>query len=155
MNTATEVPPLCARLRGLVIFGWAIAAIRFAMEAGLPDISARFPIGVYILMPLALAFVGLTRRWGPIPWKTMAKTMVVLALLVWALPNTITYTTGQFMEWGHGRFGPTESPPLAPTAIGKIGAGLIMGGFGAVGGTIICTLVGTLLIWLPGRSKAA
>ena len=167
MTIPTEVPPLCARLRGLVIFGWSIAAIRLMLDAWVPDNPAHYSVGVFYLIPLALAYIGLTRRWGPIPWKSLALTMLMLGLLVWAVPNTIAYTTGQFMEWDHGRFAPgtevtgpdgetvlqgQKAAPLQPTAMGKIGSGMFMGMLGGVVGTVFCTVLGTLLIWLPGRS---
>src|SRR5690606_16125760 len=90
----------------LVLFGWAVAAVRLALDALWPEGPVTMYFGLYFLMPLPIAWVGLTWRWGPVRWTSMAITMVVVAVLVWGVWNSIAYTVGQFAGWQHGRFAP-------------------------------------------------
>ena len=166
MTTPTEVPPLWSRLRGLVITGWIIAAVRLGLDAWWPEGPITMHFGLFYLMPLALAYVGLTHRWGPIRWMSMALTMLLLAVLVWSISTAIAYTTGQFMEWSHGRFWPgtgvtgadgevvdRRAMAIQPTVLGKIGAGLLHGALSGVAGTVWCMAIGTVVIWLPARLR--
>lgn len=151
----------------LFVFGSVISAIRLALDAAWPEGPLTMYFGIYFLMPVALAWVGFTRRWGAVRWKTMALTMVVVAFAVWGLWNTIAYTTGQFLEWTHGRFFPGEqvvaadgtvtregarAAPLQDTAVAKVGAGLLHGLISSVVSSAWCVALGTLLIWLPARA---
>ncbi len=137
------------RLRPLVVYGWVVGGIRYALEFLAPDQAMN--VGLYYFMPLALAWVGLKRRWGAVRWTQVAGTMVVLAFLTWFVCNTIAYLTGQFAGWQHGRFSPNAAAPLAETAMGKLWGGLSTGFLTAVGGSVWCVVFGTVLIWLPAR----
>jgi hypothetical protein len=158
---------LWSRMRGLVLFGWLVALIRFGIEAAMhPGKSdPTWFIGVYFLMPIAFLVVGLRGTLDDLPWKRIALMSLLLGILVWGIPNAIIYTTAQFLGWTHGRFTPpgqtgaeTRAAPIATTAMGKILAGLATGGMTAIAGTIWSLAGTTLLIWLPGvirRKRAA
>lgn len=113
-------------------------------------------------MPVVLLVIGVRGTWGTIRWLTLLGTMAAMCLLVWGIPNTLAYTTGQFLEWNHGRFHHavegdperTRAAPIAATALGKIGLGVMQGALTSVAGTLWCTLMGTVMIWLPGRLRA-
>jgi hypothetical protein len=76
---------------------------------------------------------------------------VAIGLLVWALPNVVVYTTGQFMGWTHGRFEPQkQGPPVAETPLAKLGVGIATGMLTAIGGIVWSLLWMTVAIWLPG-----
>jgi len=155
-------PSLSQRLKPLIVFGYIVAAIRLALDATAPDFVLTMHLGLYYLMPLAMLVVGLRRRWGTVRWTTMAGTMIVLGFVVWGVWNSIAYTTGQFMEWTHGRFFPGEGPdhqgarasPPAATTTAKIGWGLLHGLLSGVTSSIWCIVSGTVLIWLPSRLGA-
>ncbi len=138
-------PPFRQRLFPLVLYGWVIGAIRYLLEFIAPDQAWYF--GLYYCMPVAILFVGLSKRWGAVRWTQVAGTMVALAVLTWFVCNSIAYVTGQFMQWGHGRF-PTASP-TADTVLGKLWGGVSMAALTTVGGTLWCVVWGTLAIWLP------
>ena len=78
-------PPLAKRLLPLVLYGWVIGGIRYAMEFLAPE-QAMY-VGLYYFMPLALAWVGLRRRWGAVRWTQMTVTMVALSFLTWFVWN--------------------------------------------------------------------
>ncbi|MCA8976641.1 MAG: hypothetical protein KDC98_18110 [Planctomycetes bacterium] len=152
----TDVPSLGARLRPLALLGLAIGLIRYGLEFMAPGVAMFF--GVYYVMPIAFLVIGIRRQWGPIRWPAVLGTMALLCLIVWGITNTLAYTTGQFLEWNHGRFyngGPSDpdnrAAPIAATALGKIGWGLLQGVLTSVAGTIWCTLWGTVVIWLPAK----
>lgn len=147
----TTIPPLGQRLKPLVIFGYIVAAIRLALDAVAPEFLLTMHFGLYYLMPVAILVIGLRRTWGPVRWRTTAGTMIVLAFLVWGVWNSIAYTTGQFMEWTHGRFAPARASPPAVTAMAKIGLGLLHGLLSSLTSSIWCIGFGTVFIWLPAR----
>ncbi len=152
MMTAT-VPPMRQRLLGLTLLGWAVASVRFTLDFMAMEQAMWF--GVYYAMPPALAWVGLRGRWGAISWRSMATTTAVLGLVIWGIPNAISYTTGQFLEWTHGRFEPgVRATSIAAHEFGKLGWGLLQGLLTAIAGALWCTAWGTLLIWLPGRRRS-
>jgi hypothetical protein len=145
-----EVPPLSRRLLPLVVIGWIVAAIRLTLEFQAPEQSMWF--GVYYVMPILLIVIGLGRRWGPIGWVAMAATTSLLAVLVWGVPNSISYTLAQFLEWTHGRFEPeVRAAPIASEPLKKIGVGLLQGLLTSLAGAVWCTVAGTLFIWIPER----
>ncbi len=145
----TNTPSLRQRLLPLVLYGWVVGAIRYALEFIAPDQSMYF--GLYYLMPVALLWVGVTRRWGAVRWTQVAVTMVALAFLTWFVCNTTAYVTGQFVGWQHGRFSPAAAAPLADDTLGKLWGGLSTGFLTAVGGSVWCVVWGTVVIWLPAR----
>jgi hypothetical protein len=152
-------PPLAQRIRGLVLLGLGIGLCRYGLEFVAPDRAMWF--GVYYLMPIALLVVGVRGSWGDITWPRMLGSLAVMCLLVWGIPNTLAYTTGQFLGWQHGRFynggvedaENTRAAPIAATTLGKLGLGVLQGLLTSVAGTIWCTVWGTLLIWLPARRR--
>lgn len=151
-----DTPTLGARLKPLVAIGLAVGLIRYALD--FTTAGYAMYVGVYYVMPVVFLVIGLRRQWGPIRWPAVFGTMALTALIVWGIPNTLAYTTGQFLEWNHGRFynGGEDDPanraaPVAATAAGKIGFGVMQGVLTAVAGTIWCTVWGTLVIWLPAK----
>ena len=158
MPAAMTTPPLTQRIRALAVFGLAVGLIRYALEFVAPDAAMWF--GLYYAMPVALLVVGVRRSWGDIRWLTLLGTMFVLCPIVWGISNSLAYTTGQFLGWQHGRFyygGPDDpanrAAPIAATALGKLGWGLLQGLLTSIGGTVWCTAWGTLLVWLPARLR--
>ncbi|MBK8978340.1 MAG: hypothetical protein IPM29_20755 [Planctomycetes bacterium] len=167
MTAPITVPPLWQRVLPLLLIGSVLAAIRLTLDATVPDGRLTMYVGTWLVMPFAIAWVGLTRRYGPISFRQMAFTMVVVAATVWGAWNVIAYTTGQFMGWTHGRFDPghveiaadgtetrvgARAMPIQATAWAKLGAGLLHGVLSTAIQSVICTVLGTLLIWLPARS---
>ncbi|MEO6596402.1 MAG: hypothetical protein ABIP94_16755 [Planctomycetota bacterium] len=151
-------PPLGQRIRGLVLLGLAIGLIRYGLEFVASKHAMWF--GVYYVMPIALLVIGLRRTWGDIRWPVLLGTMFVMCLVVWGIPNTLAYTTGQFQGWNHGRFYSgggddthVRAAPIAASTLGKVGLGLMQGLLTAVAGTVWCTVFGTLFIWLPARLR--
>ncbi|MCA8948507.1 MAG: hypothetical protein KDE27_03345 [Planctomycetes bacterium] len=151
-------PSLGARLWPLAILGLAIGAVRYALEFSRAEATMYF--GVYYAMPLAFLVIGVGGLWGRIRWPALLGTVALLCLIVWGIPNTVAYTTGQFLEWHHGRFyygGPDDpanrAAPVAASALSKIGWGALQGLLTAVAGTIWCTLWATALIWLPAKLR--
>lgn len=151
-------PPLRQRLLPLVVLGLAVGLARYAMEFVAPEHAMWF--GVYYVIGATIVLIGLTGKWGAIRWPALLGTMALMCLIVWGIPNTLAYTTGQFLEWKHGRFhygGPDDptnrAAPIAATTIGKIGWGVLQGLLTSVAGTIWCTILGTVFIWLPGRLR--
>jgi hypothetical protein len=95
--------------------------------------------------------------------------MVALGFAVWGVCNSVTYTVGQFMEWTDGRYFPGElvtdasgvetyvdgrAAPLADSALGKVGAGLLHGALSSVAGSVWCIAFGTLFVWVYRRPAA-
>jgi hypothetical protein len=149
-------PPLGRRLLPLVLLGLGVGLLRYALEFAAPDQSMYF--GVYFVMPVALLVVGIRGTWGAIRWPALLGTMVLMCLIVWGIPNTLSYTTAQFQGWNHGRFyhegpGDHRAAPIAATTFGKLGWGFLQGLATSVAGTIWCTVIGTVVIWLPGRLR--
>ncbi len=138
-------PPLRQRLFPLVVYGWVIGAIRYLMDFIAPD--QAWYIGLYFYMPLAILFVGLSKKWGAVRWGQVAVTMVALAFLTWFVWNSIAYVTGQFMGWEHGRY----PAGIAETALGKVGRGVFTAFQTATAGSVWCLLWGTFAIWLPAK----
>ena len=149
---ALELKDTCTHVRGLIYFGWVIAAIRFLLEFTAPDQSMYF--GVYIIMPLAYLYYGIKGKLDDLTWPRLALGMVIVAFFVWFIPNCIAYTTAQFMAWDHGRFAAAQATPeAAATAIGKIMKGVGTAAITLVGGSVWSIVLSTLLIWLPGRRR--
>jgi hypothetical protein len=158
MPGMTTIPPLGERIRGLVLVGLAVGLVRYALEFTASPYAMWF--GVYYVMPIALVAVGLRGSWGPITWPKVLGSTALMCLFVWGIPNTLAYTTGQFLGWNHGRFHyggeddpATRAAPIAASALGKLGLGVLQGLLTTVGGTIWCTVWATLVIWLPARLR--
>ncbi|HZN39607.1 MAG TPA: hypothetical protein VFD82_12435 [Planctomycetota bacterium] len=147
----TVTPPLGERIRLPAAIGLGVGLIRFVLEFVAPGLSMYF--GVYYVMPVVIAAIGLRGSWGPIRWPSLLLSMFVLCLIVWGIANSLSYTTAQFLEWHHGRFAEGRAAPIAASALGKIGVGLLQGALTSLAGTAWCTVIGTLLIWLPARLR--
>lgn len=149
-------PPILAAIRPLLIAGWSIAAIRLALDALAPDAAMWF--GVYWLMPVVLLVLGRRGALAEFRWLRLALAMIVTGLLVWALPNLVSYTIAQFAGWTHGRFTPGErGPPVQDSAWMKVFASFLTAHGTAIGGSLWMIVWATLLVWLPGvrRRRAA
>jgi len=158
VHTTPTTPPLLHRVRLLAAIGLPVALLRYACEFFAPDVSMYF--GVYFLMPVLFLVIGMQGAWGAIRWPALLGTMALTCLIVWGIPNTLAYTTGQFLEWNHGRFhfngwedDATRAAPIADSAAMKVVWGVAQGLLTSVAGTVWCTVTGTLLIWLPGRLR--
>ena len=167
------VPPLRSRVIQLAAIGSVIAAIRLGLDFWDRELAMWF--GLYYAMPVVILVLGRRRQWGPIPWTSMATTLVIVACLVWGVWNTISYSVGQFMEWTDGRYYPGELQPdgswadgtlpdgttkgkradfVKATALAKIGTGALHGLISSITGSIWSILAGTLFLWRPGRTIA-
>tara|TARA_R110002072_G_scaffold25443_7_gene85286 strand:- start:26315 stop:26791 length:477 start_codon:yes stop_codon:yes gene_type:complete len=151
-------PPLRTRIKPLVLVGLPIGFARLLAEFVAPEIAMLF--GVYYLIPVVILILGAKDAWGPVRWTLVPLSMAAMCLIVWGIPNTIAYTSGQFLEWNHGRFyfegwesDQSRAAPIANTTLGKIGWGASQGVLTSLVGTIWCTLWGTLLIWMPARLR--
>jgi hypothetical protein len=157
---------LWPRIRGLVLFGWLVVLIRFGLDATLKptDWTPGWFVGVDFLMPIAFLVVGIKGTLDDIPWPKYLLIALTLGVLIWGIPNAITYTTAQFVGWQHGRFSPTvrdaagkyvsgHAFPIADTPLGKVGTGLKIAGFSAIFGFVASLVLMTLLIWLPGKVR--
>ncbi len=149
----TEQTSLWSTIRGLVIFGWLVAAIRLLLDFVAPEQSSF--IGVYYLMPLAYLYYGLKGRWDHLPWRKVAVSLLVVVFLVWFVPNWIAYSTAALAGLDHGRF----SAEAYRTVIERdtpvkiiLNAGIVAAStFGA--GSVWSLSLGTLFIWLPGALR--
>ncbi len=166
MTMTDTTPSLAQRVFPLVVFGYLVAAIRLGLDFMDREIAMYF--GLYYMMPVAYLVAGRKRLWGVCGWKTMAGTMMVIGVLVWGVTDSIVYTLAQFMEWTDGRFFPGEkivgadgvisygkgwrNLPIAESALGKVGYGLLHGAFASVIGGSWSVLVGTLFVWIPRRT---
>ncbi len=164
----TEAPTLWQRVLPLLAFGWIVGAIRLTLDGIAPDWPPTMYIGLYFTMPIAFVVIGWRGSWGSIRWGQLALTMLVVGYTVFAVWSAIAYTTGQFMEWTHGRFDPgvlevgadgeeirvgARADAPRETVVGKLGAGLLHGVLTGVVSTVWCIGIGTLVIWLPGRVR--
>jgi hypothetical protein len=150
------MPSLWSRARGLVLFGWLVALIRFAIDAKFHPGRGEplFWFGVYTLMPIAFLVAGIRGTFDDMSWKRLALMSILIGLLVWGLPNFITYTTARFLGWTDGRFAPPKSGyPFGDDTGARILGSLLAGVITGVIGAAWCILWTTLLIWLPGRSR--
>jgi hypothetical protein len=138
-------------MRPIILFGLAVAAVRFALDAA--KLDAALWIGVYFFMPVALLVAGLLRTYDDLPWRRLALGMLVVALCCWCVPNAISYTTAHLLGWQHGRFRPDPRFPVPESTLGKVGMGVGTGVGTAISGTIWLLFWGTLAVWLPGRIR--
>ncbi len=140
--------------------------MRLALDALWPHGPITMYFGNYFLLPLVMAWIGLRRDWGPIGWRAVALSMVVVAAAVWGIGNAIAYSTGQVMEWTHGRFSPgtavvaadgsveyegARAAPVQDTLLEKLGQGALHGVLSTLAASVWCVVLGTVLIWLPAR----
>ena len=138
-------------VKGLIFFGWLVAIIRFALEFVAPEQAMYF--GVYYVMPLAYLYYGLTGKLDDLKWPQLALGMVIVAFFVWFLPNSISYTTAQFLELEHGRFAADRAAAIQDSAMGKIISGVSISLVTWVGGAVWSIVFSTLFIWLPGLRR--
>ncbi len=164
------MPSLWSRVRWIVFIGWIVAAIRFGFDlyaAGRPQVAAEhfhedkflMPFwlgGVYYVMPIVYLVAGIRRTFAGVSFGRFALACLLIALLVWGLPNLITYGTAQFQGWTFGRFTPEKrGPKLGTTTIEKLGAAGTLALLTSFAGFVWTFVLGTLLAWLPSRRKPA
>ncbi len=143
-----DLSSLWSNIRGLVFFGWIVAAIRLLLDFVAPDQSMY--IGVYWMMPLAYLYYGLKGKWDHLPWRWVAGSLLVVVFLVWFIPNWISYSTAALVRLDHGRFSAVvelDSPVKTILNAGIVAATT----FGA--GSVWSLSLGTLFIWLPGALR--
>lgn len=144
---------LWSDIRGLVFFGWIVAAARLLLDFTAPELSMY--IGVYFLMPLAYLYYGVKGKWDHLSWRRVALSLIVVVFFVWFIPNLISYSTAFFVGLEHGRFSPENSGRM----FGHHGPFMtILNGAMVAGGTFLAGSVwsvalGTLFIWLPGAMR--
>ncbi|MCY3554148.1 MAG: hypothetical protein OXH56_02390 [Gemmatimonadetes bacterium] len=149
----SDQPSLWSDIRGLVFFGWIVAATRLLLDFVAPEQSMF--IGVYFLMPLAYLYYGLKGRWDHLAWRRVAGSLLVVVFLVWFIPNLVSYSTALFAGLDHGRFSPQnfvrvfdDEGPVMTILNGAMVAG---GTF--LAGSVWSVSLGTLFIWLPGAMR--
>lgn len=148
-----DQPSLWSDIRGLVFFGWVVAATRLLLDFVAPEQSMY--LGVYILMPLAYLYYGWKGRWDHLAWRRVAGSLLVVVFLVWFIPNLISYSTAYFVGLEHGRFSPENSGrrenfqgPLMTILNGGMVAGATF-----LAGSVWSVTLGTLFTWLPGAMR--
>ncbi len=149
----TDQQTLWTNIKALVFFGWVVAAIRLLLDFVAPDQSMY--IGVYWMMPLAYLYFGLKGRWDHLPWRRVAVSLLAVVLLVWFIPNWISYSTAALVGLDHGRFSAESYQTVierdTPIKI-ILNAGIVSAAtFGA--GSVWSLSLGTLFIWLPGALR--
>lgn len=148
-----EQQSLWSRIQGLVIFGWIVALIRLLLEVVAPGQSMFF--GVYWMMPIAYLYMGLSGKWDDLSWPGVAKTIVIVAFLVWCLPNAVSYNIAAFAGWEHGRFSAEAYPTIIgrDTAITTFINALVVSVVTGIAGSVWSITWSTLVIWLPGHFR--
>lgn len=156
-------------VRPVVVVAWVVAAARLVVDATLkPAIFDPLSLAsVFYVVPLLLLWIGVSGTWDSLSYGRMLGAFLFIAVACWTIPNSATYTIGQFQGWTHGRFKPprpeyvssgerdpeARAAPIAPTAGGKIAAGLIIGGLGTIAGFVWTTAFGSLFVALPARAR--
>lgn len=140
---------LWSQFKTLILIGWGIALVRLLLDASSQEFAMY--IGVYYGMPIVLLVFAVLGIYKGVGWKRLALGMILTGLLVWGLPNLISYTTAQFMGWRHGRFAEGRGPDIAATALGKVVTGVQIAALTSVVGSVWLILWSTILIWLPGK----
>jgi hypothetical protein len=144
---------LLRRMRPIILFGLAVAAVRFALDCAQLDVAMW--LGVYFLMPVALIVAGIRGTYDDLKWLRLAVAMILVAVCCWFVPNSVAYTTGQFLGWQHGRFAPGRAAPIAESAWMKILAGLTVGFGTTIAGSLWLIVTSTLVVWIPARVRAS
>jgi hypothetical protein len=155
-------PSLLRRLRWIFVVAWIVAAIRLGLDLREQDdpvihlgagIGLQLSIGVYYVMPFLLLIGALRGTFDGLSYKQLVLAMLVIGVLCWGIPNTITYGIAQFNGWQHGRFSHAadRGPPIAATTLGKIGYALMVGGFTSIGGFVWNFLMMHLLVLWPRK----
>ncbi len=139
-------------VRPLVLVGLVVAVIRYVLEWTSPGISMWFGV-YYVVIPL-LAYFALARRFDRCSWPKAALAMVLLAVLVWGLPNLVAYATAQFQGWTHGRFAEGRGPKPQDSTLRKLLASLGVAAGTTVAAAVLSIVVVTLFGWLPKRLRA-
>jgi len=101
MQTIREV---ARELRPVIIVAWILAAARLVADHVTEDPGLTWGISVYFGVFTMLLFCGMTGVLDHLLWKRALLGGVVLAVLCWFVPNTVSYTLAQFTNPGHGRF---------------------------------------------------
>lgn len=143
---------LWSLVRPLVLVGWVVAGIRYVLEWTAPGMSMWFGV-YYVVIPL-LAYFAVTRRFDRCAWPKAALAMVLLAVLVWGLPNLIAYATAQFQGWTHGRFAEGRGPKPQDSTPMKLLVSLGVAGGTTVAAAVLSIVVVTLFGWVPKRLRA-
>ena len=107
--------------------------------------------GVYVAMPVVFHYCAIRESYRGVSWGRLALGMILLGVLVWGIPNTVSYTVAQFMGWRHGRFSEGRGPEIAATAIGKVLTGAKIGFFTSIAGSVWSIVWSTILIWPHGK----
>lgn len=149
----SDQPSLWSDIRGLVFFGWIVAATRLLLDFVAPEQSMF--IGVYFLMPVAYLYCGLKGRWDHLAWRRVAGSLIVVVFLVWFIPNWVSYSTAALVGLDHGRFSPEAYQTVierdSPVKI-ILNAGIVSAATFAAG-SVWSVSLGTLFIWLPGAMR--
>ncbi len=148
-----DLTSLWSNIRGLVFFGWAVAATRLLLDFVAPEQSMY--VGVYYLMPVAYLYFGLRGKWDHLPWRQAALALVAVAFFVWFIPNFIAYSAAFLTGLEQGRFSPGNSGRLSgfEGPFMTILNGGWVAGITFLVGSAWSVVLGTLLIWLPGALR--
>ena len=145
-----------SRIRPLVLLGWGVAAIRFALEFFPKGRESAFGMSVFFVVAGGIILLANEGRFAALSYPKLLLSAFLLGLLCWTLPNIVAYTTAQFQGWTFGRFAPnTRSAPLGATTGEQIRSGVLVGLATTVSGSVWCVVFFTLAAWLPRKFRRA
>lgn len=99
---------LLLHFRWLILIGLVVGFARYAYEwtvepkdeLGEP---AKF-LGLWYVMPVVLLIGAFRGLFTGLNWKRSFLGVFMACFLVWAVPNSVAYTTGQLQGWNFSRF---------------------------------------------------
>ena len=91
-------------LKPVIYVLWLVAATRLLLDATSRDPNVYAAFGVYSASAALFIFCGLTGHLDGLGWKGWFKGALVLTVLCWFIPNSISYSVANFQGWDHGRF---------------------------------------------------
>jgi hypothetical protein len=160
---------LFRRVRPIVYVLWIVALARLVVDMKeRPEIGDPWTfVSVYYASIPLLIWASAKGRFVDLSYPRMLGAFAIVAVLCWAVPNSVAYTTAQFNEWTFGRYRPprpeyvvkgeedsdARSAPVAPSVAGKIGTGLMVGGSTSLIGFGWLLAAGTLIVYVPERLR--
>ncbi len=90
--------------RPLIWTLWVVAAVRLVVDSVSRDPGVTFMVSVYAAAPILFLYNGFTGALDHLRVRQLLLGFVMTGVLCWAIPNTVSYTVGQFAGWTHGRF---------------------------------------------------
>ncbi len=93
-----------AILKPVIWTSWIVAAIRLAIEARTTDMNVVAMFSVYATIVVLFLFAAFSGALDALAWKPLFVGALLLGVLCFGIPNTISYAVAQFEGWSHGRF---------------------------------------------------